>query len=140
MDTTWILVADSGRARIFEKHNHAAITELQDLTNSLGRLQDRELKTDKEGRFFGHPAQGNTSEPEVPPEAHQALLFAETIDKFLSDSYHHQRFSKLQLIVPPEFLGLLRKKLDDQVRKVVVKEVPKDLSRASVKDIQHYVS
>ncbi len=52
MDTTWILVADSGRARIFEKHNHAAITELQDLTNSLGRLQDRELKTDKKGRFF----------------------------------------------------------------------------------------
>lgn len=68
MDTTWILVADSGRARIFEKHNHAAITELQDLTNSLGRLQDRELKTDKEGRFFGRPAQGNTSEPDVSPE------------------------------------------------------------------------
>ena len=140
MDTTWILVADSGRARIFEMHNHAAITEVQDLTNSLGRMQDRELKTDKEGRFFERPAQGNTAEPDVSPEKHEALLFAGKINKFLSDSHNHKRFSKLQLIAQPEFLGLLRKKLDNQVRKLVVKELPKDLTKASVKDIQQYVS
>jgi protein required for attachment to host cells len=139
MDTTWILVADSGRARIFEMQYSATLTEIQDFSNSLGRHQDRELKTDKEGRFFERPAQGNTAEPDVSPEKHQALLFAQTISKFLNDSHNHQRFSKLQLIVPPEFLGLLRKKLDDQVRKVVVKELPKDLSKASVKDIQQYV-
>jgi protein required for attachment to host cells len=38
------------------------------------------------------------------------------------------------------FLGLLRDKMDDQVRKLVTEELPKDLSKASVEDIRKQVS
>lgn len=140
MNITWILVADSGRARIFEMHPDSKIIEIQDFTNSLGRFQNRELRTDSEGRFFGQSAQGNTSEPDVSPEKHEATLFAETINKFLTDSHNLQRYSKLLIIAQSKFLGLLRDKMDDQVRKLVVDELPKDLSKANVEEIRQHIS
>lgn len=113
---TWILVADSGHARILEMPDPTNITEIQGMDHALGRYQNRELKTDAEGRFFGN-MQGNTSEPDVTPEKHEAMLFADAISEFLSDSFNRQRFTKLQLIIQPEFLGILRKKLNEQIQK-----------------------
>jgi protein required for attachment to host cells len=140
MNNTWILVADSGRARIFEMHADTTINEIQDFTNSRGRFQNRELNTDSEGRFFGQYAQGNTSEPDVSPEKHEATLFAESVNKFLTDNCSPQRYSKLVVMAEPRFLGLLRDKMDDQVRKLVTEELPKDLSKASAEDIRKHVS
>ena len=140
MNNTWILVADSSRARIFEMHADTTINEIQDFTNSRGRFQNRELNTDSEGRFFGQYAQGNTSEPDVSPEKHEATLFAESVNKFLTDNCSPQRYSKLVVVAESRFLGLLRDKMDDQVRKLVTEELPKDLSKASVEDIRKHVS
>lgn len=140
MNNTWILVADSGRARIFEMHADTTMIEIQDFTNSRGRFQNRELKTDSEGRFFGKSAQGNTSEPDVSPEKHEATLFAESVNKFLTDNCSPQRYEKLVIFAESQFLGLLRNKMDNQVRKLVVAELPKDLSKASVEDIRQHVS
>lgn len=140
MDTTWILVADGGRARIFEMHPDTSMVEIQDLTNSLGRFQNRELKTDSEGRFFGHAAQGNTAEPDVSPKMHEATLFAETVSQFLTDHCNLKRYSKLFIIAESKFLGLLREKVDVQVRKLIVGELPKDLSKASLDDIRQHVN
>ncbi|MFL9609833.1 host attachment protein [Methylobacillus sp. Pita2] len=141
MDTTWILVADSSRARIFEMQAHHAPTEIMDLRNGAGQLQNRELRTDGKGRFFGSAGtQGNTYEPVVTPKVHEASLFAEEVNQYLTEHYNHHHFSRLQVIAQPKFLGLLRDKLNDQVRKLVVEEVSKDLSKASVEDIQQQVS
>lgn len=140
INNTWVLVADSGRARIFEMHTDNKMIELQGFTNSLGRHQNRELRTDGEGRFFGKGAQGNTSEPNVSPEKHEAIIFANTISKFLTDSYSTQSYAKLIVFAESQFLGLLRDKMDDQVQKLVVAELPKDLSKASIDDIQQQVS
>jgi protein required for attachment to host cells len=140
MNNTWILVADNGRARIFEMQSDTTMNELEDLTHALGRFQNRELKTDSEGRFFGNSAQGNTSEPDVSPEKHEATLFAKAISEFLTDSCSPQRYAKLIVFAEPQFLGLLRDKMDDQVRKLVVAELPKDLSKASVEDIRQHIS
>lgn len=140
MNNTWILVADSGRARIFEMKSDTTMTEIEDFANALGRFQNRELKTDNEGRFFGKSAQGNTSEPDVSPEKHEATLFAKAISEFLTDSCSPQRYAKLIVFAEPQFLGLLRDKMDDQVRKLVVADLPKDLSKASVEDIRQQVS
>jgi protein required for attachment to host cells len=140
INNTWILVADSGRARIFEMHADNAMNELEDFTNALGRFQNRELRTDNEGRFFGQYARGNTSEPDVSPEKHEATLFAKTISEFLTDSCNPPRYAKLVVVAESQFLGLLRNKMHDQVRKLVVAELPKDLSKASVEDIRQQVS
>ena len=49
MVTTWIVAADESRARVLQvtdRERH--LTEIEDLLNPEGRLQDRELQTDAE--------------------------------------------------------------------------------------------
>jgi hypothetical protein len=57
MATTWIVAADESRARVLQvmdRERH--LTEIEDLLNPEGRLQNRELQTDAEPRFNGLPA------------------------------------------------------------------------------------
>ena len=42
------------------------------------------------------------------------------------------------MVAPPKFLGLLRKKLGKEVEKLVVDEVPKDLSWFNARELERY--
>lgn len=47
MTITWILIADSSRARIFEKkESEKHLREVDDFVNAAGRSEDNELQTD----------------------------------------------------------------------------------------------
>lgn len=48
--------------------------------------------------------------------------------------------AKLIVVAPPKFLGLLREKLDNTTHKLVIHTLAKDLSKASLADIQNAVS
>jgi protein required for attachment to host cells len=51
MQTTWILVADSSRARIFEiEPSEQNFQEVEDFFNPQGRANGRELNTDSQAR------------------------------------------------------------------------------------------
>ena len=73
------------------------------------------------------------------PKEHEAELFAITIAKYLDDARSQNKYAKLQLIAAPAFLGLMRNKLDSNVMNLVERELPKDLSKASLPQIEHYV-
>ncbi|MGO3004325.1 MAG: host attachment protein, partial [Halomonas sp.] len=47
---------------------------------------------------------------------------------------------KLIMVAPPKFLGLLREKIDGPTQKLVIHSLSKDLSKASLEDIQAAVS
>ena len=52
---TWIIAADSSRARIFEAiEPEQHLREIEDLANPEGRANNRELKSDAQGRYYGH--------------------------------------------------------------------------------------
>lgn len=142
MDTTWIVVGDNTRTRIFEMHQAEELTEIEDFVNTSDQLQDKDLRTDGKGRFFGkgERQQGHTAEPNVTPDEHETELFAREVSRFLNDGRNHHRYTKLQLIAQPKFLGLLRHTLDDEVRKLVVNEVSKDLTTANAGEIQQYIA
>lgn len=140
MANTWILVADSSRARIFEVQGKTALAQIKHFAHDAVQQPNQALKTDGEGRFFGSGANGGTSEPAVTPKMHEATLFAEEVNQYLADGRNQQRFSELHVIAQPRFLGLLREKLDDQVKKLIVEEVPKDLTKASTEEIQRQLT
>ena len=55
MPTTWIVAADSSRARILQVVGREhRLVEIQDFVNPKGRMDDRELITDAHPRFDGH--------------------------------------------------------------------------------------
>lgn len=140
MQPTWIVVADAGRARVLEMQGKS-LEEIEDFVNPAERNDNADLRTDSHGRFYGkgEREEGHTAEPSVQPKEHEAELFADLIAQYLNDARNQNKYAKLQLIAAPEFLGLMRTKLDENVRSLVESELSKDLSKASLPQIEQYV-
>lgn len=148
MTTTWIVAADESRARFLQVTDHERLTEVDDMRNPEGRMQDRELQTDAEARFSGHGGVGKPGERRTsgPPSdgqrqgavEHSAHVFAREVGRYLEKACHEHRFDQLVLVAPPKFLGALRKELHKDVERAVAEELPKDLSWFNAREIERY--
>ena len=137
MHSTWIVVAEAGRGRIFEMQQKGHLAEIEDFANPAERERNADLRTDGHGRFYSTGQQeGHTSQPAVTPKEHEAELFAGHIADYLDKARSRNKYSSLRLIAAPGFLGLLRNKLDEEVRKLVDQELDQDLTKASVRELE----
>jgi len=136
MTTTWIIAADSSRARILQvtdRDEH--LEELDDLLNPEGRVHDRELISDAHTRFHGTRGPGSDRE-ELSAADHATELFAKRVADYLDKARTAQRYDRLHLIAAPKFLGQLRKEIGKEVQKLVAEELPKDLSWLNARQIE----
>ena len=140
MATTWIVAADSSRARVLQvAGREKKLIEIEDLLNPEGRLHDREIASDALGRWSGPDRPGGNSMPgEVSPSEHAAGQFAKRVGDYLDKARNEHRYERLCLVAPPKFLGALRKALDEEVQKLVAEELPKDLSWLSARELEAY--
>lgn len=140
MPTTWIIAADAGRARVLQVTDlDQRLTEIDDLLNPEGRLQDREMVSDALGRWSGPDRPGgNSMEGDVGPGEHVAEMFAKRIAEYLEKARNQHRYDRLHVVAPPKFLGALRKAFGKEVKKLVAEEIPKDLSWISARDLEAY--
>jgi protein required for attachment to host cells len=141
MKNTWIVSADSSRARIFEvqgKEHH--LHEIADLVNPEGRASGRDLRSDAEGRYFGpgRHAQGHSA-GEASAVGHANEIFSREVGQYLDKARTQHQFERLVLVAPPRFLGLLRRALSDEVRNLVVEEMDKNLSWLDTRDIERHL-
>jgi len=138
MHSTWIVVADAGRGRIFELQQKGHLAEIEDFANPAERERNADLRTDGYGRFYGmgEREEGHTAEPPVTPKEHEAELFAGHIADYLDKARSRNKYSSLRLIAAPGFLGVLRKKLDDEVMKLVEQELDQELTKVSVRELE----
>lgn len=131
MHTTWILVADSSRARIFSRdRDEDGFHEVQDFANPAGHARDSDLETDNLGRFRskGEGQPGSTAEPATDPVEHEIEMFSKSLGDFLDKACAEHRYEKLRVIAAPRFLGHIRKHLGNSTRQHVEDEIPKDFS------------
>jgi hypothetical protein len=137
--TTWIIAADSSRARIMQVMDRdQRLAEVEDFVNPSGRLHERDMTTDAEPRFNGHggvgkAGSGRTGGPGNDREAkskgeYETEVFVRQLGEYLDKARNAHRYDRLHLVAPPKFLGQLRKELEPEVRKLVKEELPKDLS------------
>ena len=141
MQAKCVVVADGNRARIFALQGRGELSELEDLVNPEARQDERELRTDADGRFYGkgERSEGHVAEPSVSPKQHEAERFAEAVAQYLNDARNAHRYDKLCLIAAPQFLGLLRQSLNAHVLELVDETLPKNLTSASIDEIRQYV-
>ena len=149
MLTTWIVAADSSRARILQVVGREhRLVEIQDFVNPKGRMDDRELITDAHPRFSGHGGVGKSGarptggpgsdRQETAAVEHETEVFAKQIDRYLDQARVKGRFDKLYVVAPPKFLGLLRQNLGRETAKHVAGEIDKDLSWFDVRELEKY--
>src|SRR3954469_12433471 len=109
MATTWIVAADSSRARVLQvAGREQKLRGVQNLVNPEARLQDRDLQTDGEPRFNGHggvgrpgssPTGGPSSDRETKGAVeHSVEVFAREIGQYLEKARNQHRFDRLHLV------------------------------------------
>ncbi len=140
MKSTWILVADNSRARIFTAETPSSpLEEIDDLSHSEGRLHDREMTTDLPGKIKSAGAGGHTFEQPTDPKKHEAEVFAHSVANYLEDAHNANKFKQLLIIAEPSFLGLLRNQLPEQIKRLVSFELDKNLTKHSAEDIRQHL-
>jgi len=141
--TTWVVVASTARARVFElPKNHARATEIADFVNPEGRMADRDVLSDKPGRSFDSVGgQRHSLGKSVDPKQQQARRFAKKVVEFVQEGLRTNRFSDACVVAEPHFLGLLREQMGTALSRTIVEEVSKDLTRFDFESVRdHLVS
>jgi len=138
MKTTWIVLAESARARIFTLTEPGAkLRERTALSHPESRMHDRELTSDLPGRAFDSHGQGRHGmEQRHDPKEHEARTFAADVAREIERVRRDEPFDGLALVAPPKFLGLLRSELDEGVQELVVAEIGKNLVESDIKTLE----
>lgn len=149
MNTTWIVSANTSRARFFSQEQPSdQLEEINDMINDAARQRMIETtETDKRGPTAGTKSIHNTGgatpnklyEPPTTPDVHEAELFARDIADFLRKAHQEGRFQELTLVVSPQFLGMLRKLLAPELESVVKLEINKDYTQFSPAQLRDQV-
>ncbi len=141
MSTTWVIAADSSRARILAAGTrNGPLKEVEDLVHTESRLQEHELRTDTRGRAFDSGGQGrHAMEPKNSAKHQEAIRFAKQVCDTLSAAQGAGRYEKLYIVAAPSFLGLLRERLNPVVQNRIAGEVNKNLAMLSPQDIRQHL-
>ena len=140
MKSTYILVADNVRARIFTAESPSSpLEEIDALAHTEGRLHDREMTSDLPGKIKGEGNVGHAFEQPTDPKKHEADNFAHRIAHYLEAAHNEKKFEQLLIIAEPSFLGLLRNQLPEQIKKLVCFELDKNITTHSADDIRKHL-
>ena len=129
----WILATDGGRALIMRNDGTADEPKLTVLRKYDQQVPPtRELGTDKPGRAHASVGPGRAAmEPTDLHQQEEDRMMTE-VAAALEEDLREQKFSTLVVAAAPSALGTLRKAMSDDLRKVVVAEVPNDFTNMNL--------
>jgi protein required for attachment to host cells len=141
MTGTWILVAESSRARLYRADNRKSpISEVEALENPSGRLHEGDLVSDRPGSDGGSVGQGRrVLDDKTSARQHEHISFAKQLADRLNAARTDGEFSRLVLAAPPAFLGLLRDNLNKEVMDMVYAQVDKNLVQQPAEALRAYM-
>ena len=107
MNSTWIVVAESARARIFTvTGSRGDLEEVADLSHPESRLHARELSSDLPGRTFDSHGEGRHGmEQATDLKDQEAQTFAAEIARHVDRSRLEGCFESLILVAPRNSSG-----------------------------------
>lgn len=141
MKKTWVLTAESSRARIFSVVNRISpLREIADLVHLESRVHGQELNTDRAGRSADGSGQGGHAlGSQVDVKQHEATVFAKRVSDCLERGRANSEYEDLILMAAPGFLGLLRQNLSDNTLKMVSKTINKNLVHSDEGSIRNHI-
>jgi protein required for attachment to host cells len=138
--TTWILVSDTSRAKLFSAEKREDDWALvKDFEHPEGREFSQEIRpSSPPGRMQKSKGVGSRSsmEPHTWPKEAEAERFAEFVAHYLDEALAKRAFDALVLVAPPHFLGMLHGTLGKQTAKHLKATVDKDLAMFDFAEIR----
>ena len=141
MKKTWVVVAESSRARFFVTRTpRYDLKELTSLSHAESRLKESEMRTDSPGRSFDSGGQGrHAMTEETSIKTQEQMAFAKEIADKLELGRSKGSYERLIICAPPAFLGCLRKTLPQTTIDLVDKAINKNLVRLSTEEIADHM-
>jgi protein required for attachment to host cells len=141
MKSTWILVADSTRARYFTASTpSSALEEFEDDIHPASRQHDRNITSDLPGKARGAGGVGgHVYEEPTDPKEYESIEFAKEIAKHLEEALNAGKYGQLLIVAAPSFLGELRSQISDRVKKLICFELDKNLTTHDAEDIRKHL-
>ena len=132
-----IVVFDGAGARYFKRSVKGRLELLKELDAGLHK-RTSETVSDRQGRTFASTGGGIRSpyEPKHDPHKMEKHNFVHRIVKELDDSYDRHDFKHLVIVAPERSIGEFRSIASDKLRRIVWKEVPKELTQFSAHELE----
>ena len=137
MSATWILVADSSRAKLYNTDKALApLQEIASFSHPESRAKTQDLISDRQGRSSNNT---RSMDYDVEPKRQEAIYFAKQLCERLKNGRIRGLFEKLYIAAAPTFLGLLREKMDTHTAQLVAGEVNKDLTQLDAEQVRRHL-
>jgi protein required for attachment to host cells len=132
-----IIVFDGSGARFLRRWPNGRLELLNEVASGLHR-RTSEAVSDRQGRTFASAGGGIRSPYEPKHDQHKMEKhnFVHRLVKELDDSYDQGKFKHLVVVAPQRSIGEFRTLASDKLRRVVWREVPKDLSNLTVHELE----
>jgi protein required for attachment to host cells len=136
--TTWILVCDGARGRIFSHESGTkGLTVVTRAGNAEAHRRTRELGSDRPGRTHEstHTGQRHAMEPRVDWHRFEKARFAQEMAAVLDRAALDGAMDRLVLVAPPQVLGDLRQALGAHGKGKLAGEINKDLTNLEAAEL-----
>lgn len=141
MKKTWVVVADSSRAKIYQIDGaRGPLEEVEALVHPEARVHDQQLTSDLPGRTFDSNGQGrHAMEPPTTPKENEAMVFAREVCNRVKAARVSGEAESFIIAAAPSFLGLIRNTLDAATKARVTMEIDKNLVRMKPDEIRSHL-
>jgi protein required for attachment to host cells len=134
--TTWVVVADGSRARIYTWEGGPQTPLLvQELESSMARIHSHDLGSTKPHGIF----ELNQPQSKVDLHKKEEERFSQEIAALLNRGVEDHVIHSIILIAPPKFLSFLRQGIDKNTSQCLVKEIHKDLTHMHEHHLKEYL-
>ncbi len=137
---TWILTADSAKAKIFEWiPEHKSLQEIISLDEQDARKHERDLKAERPGHGQGFASKVRYSVEDPASFKQQAsLAFLKKLASFLSEVNTQSKYDTMVVIAPDEVYHVIRHNLSPEGQHKITLHHAKNLTNMPASGLSEY--
>jgi protein required for attachment to host cells len=141
-NVTWVVVADHQHGRIlYNDGPDRGLHPVDGMSFETPLPSNDELVTDRLPRSIDSTGDARHAiEARIDPRREAARRFVGKIAREVSTAARRGAFDRLIVVAPPRALGELRKALPHDVRDMMIGEIDRNLTTASMKKLQNDVA
>ena len=140
--TTWIVIADGSRARIFShRGGEPGLAAVRELDDPQARQPARNLVSSGPGRSQESAnAAHHSIEPKHDPHQEAEYAFLRRLAGSIAADAAGTSFNRLVIAAPPRAMGVLRRELAPAARAKLVAEITKDLTKTPIAELPAHLA